>query len=244
MRKYLLAAAAAATAVAIAPALAQTAPAQPPKAHHGEAKEITRAEMVQRVQQHFARVDANNDGFVTREELAAARQAMRSKAGQRMSRGMAGMFERLDTNKNGVITRAEAEAAFAARAGASSNRRAPSWDRLAARFDTNKDGVISRAEFDAAIANRGGQRGQRVARAGERQAGERHGAKRRGGMRHGGMGHIFGMANLGSDGRISLQEATAAATRFFDKADTNRDGVLTRDEMRAARQAMRATRAN
>ena len=44
-------------------------------------------------------------------------------------------------------------------------------------------------------------------------------------------GHMFEMADANKDGRVSVQEATAAALQHFESADANRDGTVTRDEM-------------
>ena len=43
-------------------------------------------------------------------------------------------------------------------------------------------------------------------------------------------GHMFDLADINRDGRVTLQEATAAALRHFDMADVNRDGQLTPEE--------------
>ncbi len=63
-------------------------------------------------------------------------------------------------------------------------------------------------------------------------------------MGSGGMGalggHMFEMADGNSDGRVTLQEAQAAALRHFDMADVNRDGQITPDERKQMRQRMRA----
>jgi hypothetical protein len=53
-------------------------------------------------------------------------------------------------------------------------------------------------------------------------------------------GHMFEMADANKDGRVTLQEAQAAALRHFDMADANRDGQVTPDERRQARERMRA----
>lgn len=179
MKKFLLAGVAIAAAAGLAPVLAQSAPA--PMTHQMAAKSMTRAEVVQKVQQHFQRIDGDRDGFVTQAELDSAMQARKQKMGERMAARGAKMFDRLDSNK---------------------------------------DGAISRAEFDAAHAKRGGWRGGHRAKLG-------------------GMGgRMLMMADADKDGRVSLAEATAAATARFDRADTNRDGTLTPEERRAARQSM------
>lgn len=180
--KALLLSAAALAAVAIPPALAQTAPAHGPMA----GKSVTRAEMVQKVQQHFARLDTNKDGFVTRAESDAVRSTIRERVEKRVEHRGEAMFERMDANK---------------------------------------DGSISRAEFDAAHQSMAGKHG---------------GPGKRIHMMHGAMsGRMFEMADSDKDGRVSLAEATNAAAAHFDKADSNRDGTLTGDEMRAAHKAMR-----
>jgi Ca2+-binding EF-hand superfamily protein len=68
-------------------------------------------------------------------------------------------------------------------------------------------------------------------------------------MRHMRMGGGFGMggrmfeeADANRDGKVSMQEATAAAYRHFDMADVNRDGQITREERMQMHQKMRAER--
>lgn len=196
MKTLLLSAAAVAAVAAALPALAQTptpAPAPAPQAApHMRVmmmQPMTRDAMVQKVQQHFAKLDANRDGFVTKAEADAAKEGRRERIEQRVEKRREGMFERLDTNN---------------------------------------DGSISRSEFDSAHQAMAGGMGQR-----------RHVRLR---MMHAGMGgKIFETADADKDGRVSIQEATAAAAAHFDKADTNHDGTLTPDEMRAGHRMMRGT---
>jgi hypothetical protein len=102
------------------------------------------------------------------------------------------------------------------------------------RLDSNRDGAISRAEWDATSALR------------EQRMAARDGHGRRDGRKHGGAGmgalggHMFEMADGNRDGRVTLQEAQAAALRHFDMADVNRDGQITPDERKQMRQRMRA----
>lgn len=84
-------------------------------------------------------------------------------------------------------------------------------------MDSDTNGSISRAEFDARHAGRG------------------HGMK----MGHGG-GRLMMMADADKDGRVSQNEAVAGALAMFDRADTDKNGTLTSEERRSARQAMRA----
>ena len=85
-----------------------------------------------------------------------------------------------------------------------------------ARLDLDRDGVISRAEFDQVRA----RRGQAAGGQGRGMAG----------------GRLFALADRNGDGRVTVQEATAGALGHFDRADRNRDGVVTRDERLQARQ--------
>jgi Ca2+-binding EF-hand superfamily protein len=111
MKKLLIGGAAFALAV---PALAQVAPAPAPQMQHAM-KVQTRAEVQAKVAEHFARVDTNRDGFVTKAEADAAMQAFRGKRGEKRAEWRGQAFERLDTNRDGAITRAEWDAAQAQR---------------------------------------------------------------------------------------------------------------------------------
>lgn len=177
---------------AAAIALAGVAPAVAQQTHEPNREKIhTRAEVQAKVAEHFAKLDADRDGFVTRSEADSARGKMRA-------------------------ARAE--------------RRGDRLERRFERMDSNNDGSISRSEFDSAHA-------QRLARRGE--AGERrmHRVARRVMRGHFG-GRMFAMADANGDQRVSLAEATAAALRHFDMADTNRDGRITSEERRQIHQRM------
>lgn len=91
-------------------ATAGAAAAQGPDQRRGRNADMTRAQVIERTDRAFARLDANNDGRFTREE-AEARGAQRRE--QRMTR----MFDRLDADHNGSITREEMAQAHAARRG-------------------------------------------------------------------------------------------------------------------------------
>ena len=114
------------------------------------------------------------------------------------------------------------------------SRKGAMLERLKAA-DTNADGLLSRSEaaalphlaerFDAIDANRDGQVSFEELRAAK---GKRHGGH--------GMG-LMKRADTDNDGKVSRNEALAAAAARFDAADANKDGFLTVEEARAARKA-------
>jgi Ca2+-binding EF-hand superfamily protein len=60
-------------------------------------------------------------------------------------------------------------------------------------------------------------------------------------MARGGMAtHMFDMADVNKDGKVSLAEMQQAALAHFDRADLNHDGTLTPDERKQARQQLKA----
>jgi Ca2+-binding EF-hand superfamily protein len=77
-------------------ALAQGGPGERPDRN----ADVTRQQVIERTDQRFARLDANNDGRFTPEEMRAAGEARRA---ERQTR----MFDRMDLDHNGSITREE-----------------------------------------------------------------------------------------------------------------------------------------
>ena len=216
MSKYLLGTAAAAAVVALSPVIAQTPqPAPQVMIQHAPMKAHTRAEVGAHIRTMFEKLDSNRDGYVTKAEAQAAR-------GDRAGRMMKRMHQR---------------------AGDGAPNRGAMFDKL----DTNRDGNISRQEFESAPApheRRVVIREKRVGAGAPGATHEVHGMRRggRGGMGMGLRGHMFDMADANRDGRVTLQEATAAAYRHFDMADANRDGQITADERMQMRQRMRTER--
>lgn len=181
--------------LASAAAIAQVAPTPTvPKVH-------TRAQVQAKVAEHFAKLDTNRDGSITKAEADAARQAHHAQRAER-------------------------------RKAKRDDRREHAFERL----DANRDGAISRAEWDSGAAHRE----QRLASRDRNGDGRPdHRGFHRFGMRGLG-GHMFDMADSNKDGRVTLQEAQAAALQHFDMADINRDGQVTREERKQMHQRMRA----
>ena len=115
-------------------------------------------------------------------------------------------------------------------------RRGAMLERLKAA-DTNADGLISRSEaaalpriakhFDQIDANRDGQVSFEELRAFHAAHRGDHGKK------------MLKLADTDGDGKLSKAEALAAAAARFDRADANKDGFLTVEEMKAARHGHR-----
>jgi Ca2+-binding EF-hand superfamily protein len=239
MTPFLLCGAAAAALFATAPAfaqkapgqpapMAQNAPGQPAQRAHKAMKAETRADAQAQVAKHFAIIDANHDGFVSKAEVDALIAQRDAKVQQRADHfDPSKMFAKLDTNNDGKITQAEAEAVrnarIAAKGGKPAKANGPAFAGLFAKADANKDGAITRAEFDSAAA-------------------QMHARMEQAGMKHGGSGRMFETADANKDGRVSLTEMQQAALQHFDRADLNHDGTVTPEERQQARQALRGQR--
>ena len=197
MMKFLAGVAVAAIAITMSPASAQTAPTTPPGVAQGTApmpvphtppvvsspvqvrtvmmkREMTRDEMVQHIRTMFTHLDANHDGFITKDELEAMHVQMMSMhdasakgvTGQpmamdhqpmRMDPGA--MFDRIDTNHDGNISRQEFNAAHAQmqerrviimKDGARGHGGGGMAEHLFGMADANHDGRVSLQEAETA----------------------------------------------------------------------------------------------
>ncbi len=166
-------------------------------------------------------LDANADGKVERAELAATQRAR---------------FDAIDVNRDGQATPDELKA-FHEQARAKHMQEA-----AAGRFaglDKDGSGQISQTEFTAGLES------------GREKAGGHRGPGREVSMRspaggpgkHGrgpdgpGLGGPRGDAD--ADGKISFAEFSARGVEAFDRADTNKDGVVTIAELQASGPARR-----
>ncbi|WP_150294976.1 EF-hand domain-containing protein [Sphingobium estronivorans] len=174
--------------------------------------------------------------------LAASHLALAQDGGPRQGGGRGGMLMMADANKDGTLTKAELTAALEARfTRLDANRdgkidqtdrdmlRQQRLDERFAAMDSDKNGQISKAEFMAAHPGRDGMRDHM----GPGGRGWGHGGPGRGMMR----GGLDG--GMQKDGAMTKAEFMARPLAMFDKADTNHDGKVTADEMKAARAAFR-----
>ena len=78
----------------------------------------TRNEVVAKVREHFAQIDSNRDGFLSKSEADAGHAAMKDRMGDKLGgkdwksrrlehRDPGAAFDRLDANKDGAISRDE-----------------------------------------------------------------------------------------------------------------------------------------
>lgn len=137
----------------------------------------------------FAELDTNQDGKVTAEERKAAHTRMQAKFEDKKAEH----FEKLDKNDNGVLERNEIE-------------RMP--DEVFERLDADKSGTLSFEE----LADFGPGRGPK------------HGHKGKGPQ-----------GDPAGDAVLTQAEFVAKGKQLFQKFDTNRDGKVTQEEAKAAR---------
>jgi Ca2+-binding EF-hand superfamily protein len=120
-------------------------------------------------------------------------------------------------------------------------RRGAMLERLKAA-DTNADGLISQSEaaalphiakrFEQIDANRDGQVSFEELRAFHAARAGGHGKK------------MLKLVDTDGDGKVSKAEALAAAAARFDRADANKDGFITVEEMKASRHGHRGGHRN
>ncbi len=121
--------------VVTAPLAAQTATPTSP----AQLKSIAKAEVMNNAEAEFKRVDANNDGQMSRAEIETFQRAT---AMRMVATRSAAIFKALDADNNGALTAVEF-----AKLGSTP----PKVDATSVlRIDTSKDGQVSRAEHRAA----------------------------------------------------------------------------------------------
>ncbi len=185
----------------------------------------------------FAELDQNGDGVLTRVDRSrdgdrgkhSSRDHRSDKHGKKRADAQDGdqsrreggriavLFERFDADKNGVLSRAEVEADVEG-VRMSKERRLQIFERV----DADKDGNVTQEEIstlrEKAKAGRRGNRGQRQAFIVQR----------------------FGEIDANGDKSLSAEEIAQAKVTFFEEADSDKDGKLSPDELRAQMKKQRS----
>ncbi len=176
-------------------------PAMPP---------MVRADVTAQVKAQFAKMDANKDGAITREEITAQRAVQRKEMQDRM-------FADMDGNKDGAISKDEFDAHHKDMAGhmmmemdgadAPDMPMPPPPPGMMAPDGPHK--IVIKRKI---IGGPGGMMGE---------------------------GRMFEMADANKDGKVTESEALTSALARFDRADTNKDGKITPDERQERRVEIR-----
>jgi Ca2+-binding EF-hand superfamily protein len=228
--------------IACAPAMAQDMPPPPPPPppggpgmgghgmHHpgmggpGMAERrapVTRADVEKMVADHFAMLDTNKDGVVTRAELDAFRDKrrgeMKTAMETRMKEHQTRAFDRLDANHDGTISREEFAAAMAPRPGGPGEGAPPPPGAMAGR---DGHGPMDRGPMGHDHMERHAMR--------DHMHGPMGGPAMMMGARW------FDLVVDDHGGKVTLAEVKKGALTLFDRLDLNHDGTITPDERRMA----------
>ncbi len=165
-----------------------------------------------RADKHFAQMDWNADGVVSREEFVISNR-------QR--------FNRLDHAGKGEIACPPMAEKSEAKQGRRDKGR--QFGAFCAQSDLNKDGKVTRAEFDAASAQRFAQHGKDdgISKGGFASMD----AERRAAYQQ----KLFAGLDSNKDGTLSLVEYQAKSKALFTRLDVDKDDTLTKDEIRGGK---------
>ncbi len=157
----------------------------------------------------MGKLDANSDGKVTLQEMAAARGDKGAGPGKGgPGKGAPGeMFKRADKNSDGKISKDEVPEEV--------------WTRLG-KLDTDGDGAVSGVEAKAGRPD------------GPRPSGGPDKGKDAPDKGKGGPGEMLKRADKNGDGNISKDEVPEEAWTRLGKLDKDSDGVVTKEELGAA----------
>lgn len=199
-------------------AFAQAQPVAPvPPAPPMAERVHTRADMLAKVREHFARLDANKDGALTREEAQAGREMMKERMVEKMGEGHGdrmvmrdpnAAFDRLDANKDGAISRDEfakgrevrIERRMVMKGGAPGGHEGKGYRGMG----MHRLGMMGGHMFDMADANKDG----RVTLQEATDAAARH----------------FDMADANRDGQVTREERRQMHRQMMDKHRAQKTG--------------------
>ncbi|MCA8922372.1 MAG: hypothetical protein KDD82_11220 [Planctomycetes bacterium] len=160
--------------------------------------------------------DADGDGFVTPQELAAA-------ARKRMAQQL---FDRIDANKDGVLDATELQGPAA---------------RLL-KADADNDGQVTKDELKAFLQAQRPQGPGGQGPGGQGPGGQGPGGQGPGGQGPGGrLRQAIQAADANQDGKLDATEWPAGASASFADVDANNDGFVDHDEVRAYVRANQAS---
>jgi Ca2+-binding EF-hand superfamily protein len=106
-------------------------------------KPMARADYIKNVDARFNSADANHDGKITKEEIAASLDRDIAQTRQKLAATLQSKFKQLDTNHDGQLSFQEFLAA------APAIRPTETAEQVLRRLDTNHDGKVSPQEFRA-----------------------------------------------------------------------------------------------
>jgi len=174
-----------------------------PKADLNQDGQVTKAEFTQSAESRFYAADADNDGFLTKDERKGHKETMREDFKNQR-------FAKLDTNGDGLLSKDEMDARGDSRKARKEARRNARLEK----FDTNLDGELSEAERTVMKAERDEKRSEMKAQRKDKKAKR---AKRP-------------KIDANGDGLISFDEHMSVSEQLFTRMDANADGVLTKGE--------------
>jgi len=165
--------------------------------------EITKVEVLQVHGERFAAADADGNGFLTSDEMVAARE-------QRRQERMKARFAKLDANGDGSLSLEEFQAGMRPARHRGKQGGAPNRQKESrfAKLDTNGDGSLSLEEVQAGMPS-GLHRG-------------RHGGDPK---------KKLARLDKNDDGQLSEDEKSAQLLQMFERLDTNGNDVISEEEM-------------
>ncbi|MEM9283607.1 MAG: hypothetical protein AAGA96_17435 [Verrucomicrobiota bacterium] len=178
---------------------------------NGDGK-LTEDEVPEQFWARLSQLDKNSDNAISQEEAAAGRSSAPGGSGQRPEPGA--MFSRADQNGDGRISQDEVPA--------------EAWARMK-RLDKNEDGAVSREEIGAMSGARpGGGPSEEGTMAGK---GKSEGKAKAKAGATGGSGAIFSRMDKNADDKLSKDEVPAEMWEKIRKADTDADGLVSKQEL-------------